>query len=436
MAKKNHVGLPERIAIVGGLRTPFCKAGGSLKKVKADELGAMVTRELLKASPISEDQIDEVIFGCVSQPADAANIARIVALKAGLPAHIPAYTVHRNCASGMEAITTATNKILAGKADIILVGGTESMSNIPLMYNEKAVSWFTKMMSAKGMFAKAKAIGSFKPSMLDPVIGIKLGLTDPVCGLNMGETAEVLASEFGISREDQDSFALLSHQRAAAAQQAGLFQAETVHVFGGDYDTVVHKDDSIRPKQSLEALGRLRPYFKKVGGTVTAGNACPITDGAAAMFVMKESKAKELGLTPLGYLCDYEYAGLDGSRMGLGPVYATSKLLSKSGHSLDVFDRIEINEAFAAQVLACGAAFESNTFAKKYLNRTKKLGIMHMAKTNVNGGAIALGHPVGTTGARLVLTNLLELRRQGLNTGLSTLCIGGGQGAALWLEVN
>ena len=394
--------MKERIAIVDGLRTPFAKAGGPLARMSADDLGTVAVRELMARCPVDPNDLDELIMGNVAQPGDAANIARVIALKAGLRQDMPAYTVHRNCASGMEAITTAANKILAGEADVICCGGTESMSNLPLMYNRRAVGWFMRLAKARTVGAKVGAFaGTPVGALMDPIIGVKIGLTDPVCGLNMGQTAEVLAREFTVTREEQDAFALQSHQRACAAQESGALGDEIIPIpVGPDYKTVMEADDGPRPQQSMQALAKLKPVFDRVAGTVTAGNACPLTDGAVAMLVMTESTAKERGLEPLGYLSAYSYAALDGSRMGLGPVYATAKLLAKTHTDLASYDRIELNEAFAAQILACGRAFESEAFARKYLDRTNAIGSFDYDKVNVNGGAIALGHPVGATGAQ------------------------------------
>ncbi|MEK6557055.1 MAG: thiolase family protein [Candidatus Margulisiibacteriota bacterium] len=426
-----------RIAIIDGVRTPFCKAGVELKNISADDLGAYAVKEVLMRSSLEPGQIDELVFGNVAQPANAANVARVIALKAGLAKEMPAVTVHRNCASGMEAVTTAANKILAGEADILIAGGTESMSNIPLLFNRDMTALFARLMRAKTPFQKMMALLSFRPSFLSPIIGIQEGLTDPISGLNMGATAEVLAREFQLSRLEQDEFALASHLKAVRAMEKGIFAEEIVPVpIPPDFKAVQRHDGGPRAEQTLAALQKLKPYFDRKNGTVTVGNACPVSDGAAALIVMSEAKAKELGLTPLGYLREYAYAGLDPHRMGLGPVYATAKLLAKTHLMMKDFELIELNEAFAAQALACERAFASDEFAKTYLGLSKAVGALDMNIVNVNGGAIALGHPVGATGARLILTLLRELRRRGLQTGLATLCIGGGQGAALALEVN
>ena len=425
----------ERIAIIDGLRSPFCKAGGSLAAWKADDLGAVIARELLDRSPIDREELDEVIIGNVAQPAHCANIARILALKAGVPNSIPALTVHRNCASGMESVTTASERLLSGRANFILAGGTESMSHIPLLYGAKMTALFAKLMRAKTLSQKLKIVSTFRPSFLKPIIGIQLGLTDPYCGLNMGETAEIISREFQIDRKSQDAYALESHQRAIKAQQEGFFEGELCAIGKPPHYQSVDHDEGPMADQSMERLEKLKPYFNRISGTVTVGNACPVTDGACMLLLSTESTAKERGLDVLGYLKDWEYAGLDGARMGLGPAYATGKYLNRTGESFNAFERVEINEAFAAQVLANAEAWKSEAFAKEHLNRDKALGELPLEITNVNGGAIALGHPVGTTGSRLILTLLRELRSSGKQRGLATLCIGGGQGAALDLEV-
>jgi len=425
----------ERLAIINGVRTPFAKAGTSLKGYSADNLGAIAVREILSAVSIDPRIIDEVIIGNVAQPANAANIARVIALKAGIDQSVPAYTVHRNCASGMEALSTAANKIFSGEAEIIVAGGTESMSNIPLLYGKKMTAFFEQMMKAKSLSQKLSVLSSFRLSFLKPVIGVMEGLTDPVCGLIMGLTAENVARDFNISREEQDRFALESHQKAADAIKSGWLAEEIVPVpLPPNMDSIMEHDNGPREDQSMEALQKLKPYFIKGTGSVTVGNACPLTDGAAAMVVMSESKAKELKLTPLGYIKDYAYAGLDPSRMGLGPVYAAAKVFQKSGLKMTDMELVEINEAFAAQVIGCLEAFKSKEYAKKHLGLESAVGEINPEILNVNGGAIALGHPVGTTGMRLVLTMLKELKRRKLRRGLATLCIGGGQGGAFILE--
>lgn len=423
----------ERIAIISGFRSAMGKAGGSLKDITADDLGARIVKEVLIRSTVDPNSIDEVVIGNVANPGYAANISRVIALKAGLPIKTPAYTVHRNCASGMESITSSAIKIWAGEADIIIAGGVESMSNIPLLYNKKMTNLFANLFRAKTIFAKLKAIFSFRLSFLKPIVGVEQGLTDPVSGMLMGNTAEVLAKEFSITRQEQDEFALKSHQKAQKAMEKGIFSEEIIPVFNAK-NIAVTEDEGVRKNQEIGGLAKLKPYFERNTGTVTVGNSSQLTDAAAAMILMKESKAKKLGLKVDGYLTDFAYAGLEPERMGLGPVYATSKLFDKTKLSLKDIDLIEINEAFAAQVLACLKAFESKEFAKKYLHKNAALGKIKENILNVNGGAIALGHPVGMTGSRLVIHILKELKRRKKHRGLATLCVGGGQGAALILE--
>ncbi len=421
--------MSSRLAIVDGTRTPFCKAGGKLKSVQADDLGAFAVKELLARTGFPAGEIDEMIFGNVAQPIHAANIARVIALKAGLPVDLPAYTVHRNCASGMQAFTSATG--------VAVVGGTESMSNIPLLYGSHMTELFYHLNRAKTLAQKLKGLAAFRLRFLKPVIGLEQGLTDPVCGLIMGLTAERLSRDFQITREQQDEYALESHHRATRAIEAGRLAEEIIPIpISPKYTEIQQVDEGPRPKQSMEDLQKLKPYFDRKTGTVTVGNSSQITDGAVAALVMPEEKAKALGLQPLGYLHSHAYAALAGDRMGLGPVYATAKLFDKTGFSLDDFDLIELNEAFAAQVLACDRAFSSHEFARIHLGRDQALGGLDPEKMNVNGGAIALGHPVGATGARLIVTLLKELRRRKLHRGLATLCVGGGQGAAFALEVD
>ena len=425
-----------RLVIVDGVRTPFCKMGTDLAALSADELGRIATQALLTRTGLDPALIDEVIFGCVGQPADAANVARVIALRAGIPEHVPAITVHRNCASGLESLTQAYEKMTAGRGSIFLVGGTESMSNYPLLYTKTAAEKLAKLSRAKSFVEKVSALTAFRPADFKPRITLQLGLTDPVCGMNMGDTAELLARESGLSREEQDAFALESHQRAAAAK--AKLAEEICPVFptlaSGKSTKPIVADNGVRESQTMEALAKLRPVFDRHHGTVTAGNASQITDGAVALLVMTEERAAELGFTPLGALLGYAYAGCDPTRMGLGPAYAIAKAEEKTGLAVNAADLIEINEAFAAQTLAVLKCCESEQFAKKMLGRSSPVGEIRRDRLNVNGGAIALGHPVGATGARLVLASLKELKRQNLKRALVSVCVGGGQGAAIWLE--
>jgi acetyl-CoA C-acetyltransferase/acetyl-CoA acyltransferase len=419
------------IAILEGVRTPFAKAFGALASVPAQELGRVASVEVLRRAGLRADQIDQVVFGNVALPADAANIARVIALTAGVPQDRIAHTVQRNCASGLEAITTAAQLIQLGEAKTVLAGGVESMSRIPLLYNDAATERYLRLGKAKSAWQRFKALLAFRPGHFKPVAGVQLGLTDPVSGLIMGKTAELVARDFGITRLEQDQFALESHRRAVAAKKRGVFAEEITPVVVGAKE--LKEDVGPREGQTLEALAKFRPFFEE-NGTVTVGNSCPLTDGAAAVVVAPGEATRAEGRRPLGYLRAYAYAGCDPARMGLGPAYATAKLLDKTGLKMSDFDLVELNEAFAAVVLGNERAFVSDDFAREKLGRPTALGPLDQAKLNVNGGAIALGHPVGATGTRLVVTLLKELRRRGLRRGLATLCVGGGQGAAVFVE--
>ncbi len=422
------------IAVIAGARTPLSKAFTELQDVSAVELGRIALLGALTRAGVSAEEIDEVVMGNVSGPPDAANIARVIALKSGVPIDKIAHTVNRNCASGMESILAGWQAIASGRAKIVVAGGTESMSDVPLLWGSEAAAVWMRLARAKTISQRLKTLASFRPRHFKPVVGIELGLTDPVSGLNMGETAEVLAKEFGLSREQQDRFAMESHQKAEAAQVACFLSGEIAAVErpGGK---VIAKDNGPRSGQSMEQLAKLRPIFEK-DGTVTAGNSCPLTDGAASLVLTDPENCSRFAAGPLGYVTAYAIAGCAPSRMGLGPVYATAKLLKQTGLTLADFDLLEINEAFAAQVLACEKAFASRAFAEKELSMDAALGEIPPDRLNVHGGAIALGHPVGTTGTRMVLTLLRSLKAAGKHLGLATLCVGGGQGVAMVVQPN
>ena len=429
--------MQERIAIVSGLRTPMGKMGGKLAKIDADILGSYIVRELFTRFQDYGKSLDEVIIGNVSQPAHAANIARVVALRSNIPQSVPAYTVHRNCASGMEAITSASCKILAKKADIILAGGVESMSNIPLLFSKQFKNWLENLMKQKTTASKLQQLLKFRFGYLAPVIALKLGLTDPVCDLIMGNTAEILAQEFDISREAQDKFARDSHNKAEKAFANDVFSQEIIPIpYNSAKAELVYEDEGIRKGQNLPALAKLKPFFDRKNGTVTVGNSSQITDGAGAVILMSEKKAKDLAVQPLGYIKGFTYTGLEPRKMGLGPAYAISKLLEENKQSIADIDLWEINEAFAAQVLACLKALDSQKFAKDYLAMDKRVGAIDPKKLNINGGAIACGHPVGMSGTRIIINLLHSLKRLNKQTGIASLCIGGGQGGAVLLERN
>lgn len=440
------------VVIVEGVRTPFVKSDTKFKDIHPAELGRVAVHEVLERSGVNVNEIDEVIFGNTGNPPDAVNVSRVVALRAGIPLKTPAVTVHRNCASALESITTGFERIRAGTCDVVVAGGTENMSQLPLIMSRPFVKAFQKLMGARSTGAQLAALGSlFKADLKQilelmtsspmastphkPRISVMEGLTDPFVGINMGQTAEILAKEFSLSREEQDEFALKSHQKAVAAQASGRLAEEITPVFmPPNYKEYVAQDVGPRAEQTKEQLGKLKPFFDRKYGTITVGNACPITDGAAAVLLMSRKKAQEAGLKPIASIRSYAFAGLEPERMGLGPAYSTPIALKRAGLTLKDMGLVELNEAFAAQVMACMKALDSDTFAKNKLGLDKKVGAIDPAILNVNGGAIALGHPVGATGTRLVVTLMKEMKKRNVQFGLATLCIGGGQGGSIVLE--
>lgn len=425
-----------RIAIIDGVRTPYIKAWTDFEPINAVDLGRMVVREIMERTELDPQIIDEVIVGNVAQPVDAVNIARVIALYAGVPKHVPAYTVHRNCASGLQALSDGYEKIATGQAEVIVAAGVESMTHIPLMMPHRAVKIFNQLFRAKTLPEKIVTFMKFRPHHFYPVIGLEKGLTDPVSGLMMGGTAEAIAKEWHLSRKAQDEYALLSHQRASNATKEGRFREEIMPVtLPPAYEKTILEDNGIRHNQTMEALAKLKTIFDRSGyGTVTAGNSSQVTDGAAAVVLMSEEKAKSLGYKPLGYIRSYAYAGCDPGRMGMGPSVATPKALKRAGLRLKDIQLIEINEAFASVVLSNQKAWASEKYCTEVLGLSEPMGEMDLSITNVNGGAIALGHPVGSSGVRLVTTLLREMKRRNLQLGLATLCIGGGQGGAMVVE--
>lgn len=424
-----------RIAIIDGVRSPFTKFNTIQKDIKASDLAGYVIREVMERTGIDAKRIDHVIIGCGGPPADAPNIARTSALKAGIPESVPAYTVQRNCAAGMQALTEACMMIQMGHAKVAIAGGVESMSNIPLFFKKSFQNKMTDLSRVKSIWTKLKIAASFRPRDFTPVIGVALGLTDTYCGLNMGETAEVLAKKYGITRIQQDEFALRSHQRVTAAWEQDLYKDEVMTVFNpnGNPDIIL-EDNGHRTNQTMDALAKLKPYFDRQFGTVTPGNSSQLTDGAAAMVLMDEKYAIAEGYTPKAYVRSWGYAGNDPSTMGLGPAFATPIALDRAGLAMKDIQLIELNEAFAAQVIANEIAFSSKKFAQENLGRSEPIGEIDRDILNVNGGAIALGHPIGASGTRLVLTLTREMERRDCRYGLATLCVGGGQGAAMIIE--
>jgi len=421
----------KHLVIVDGLRSPFIKYNTLFKDLSAQKLGALVLKKLVEKFNLSVRDIDEIIVGNVAQPPEATNIARNIALFAGIDESVPAYSVQRNCASGIQSVAEAYYKLQVGEGDLFLAGGVESMSQIPFLFNRFAQNWFNDLFKARSSGQKLSALLRFRPSFFKPVIGLQLGLTDGFCGKNMGQVTEELARELSIGRQEQDQFALQSHLKAARAQKSGRLAREIVAIEVPETG-LVQRDNGIRENQTMEALQKLAPVFDRKNGTITAGNASQITDGAAMLLVMEEEKARIMGFQPLVRIKAFAFAALSPEKMGLGPAFAMRKLFSQTQLTMKDIDLFEINEAFAAQVLANLKLFDSATLAEKYLDG--RMGALDQEKLNVNGGAIAIGHPVGASGARLLLTLAKEIKERGVELGLASLCVGGGQGAAFLLK--
>lgn len=420
------------VYIVDGARTPFLKTRGRPGPYTASDLALQAGRELLLKQPFTPADLDEVVVGCMMPNAEEANIARVIALRLGCGKAVPAWTVQRNCASGLQALDSAYKDIASGRHNLVLAGGTESMSRAPLLFNDRMVNWLSGMWASKTFMSKLKHAAGFRPGYMAPVIALLKGLTDHTINLNMGQTAENLAYKFNISRRAMDEFALASHKKVAAAQDAHYFK-EIVPTFSnqGDYTLL---DDGVRRDSTLEKLASLKPFFDKKFGNVTAGNSSQVTDGAALLLLASEDAVRKWQLPVLAKIVDVVWAGVDPAEMGLGPVNASGNLLLKQKLSLENIDYWEINEAFAAQVLACLAAFESDAYCRENLGLNMPLGTIDVSKLNVDGGAIALGHPVGASGARIVLRLAHILKRNNALRGMATICIGGGQGGAMLIE--
>ncbi|GLT23549.1 acetyl-CoA acetyltransferase [Zoogloea oryzae] len=420
------------IYIIDGARTPFLKARNAPGPFAASDLATAAGSALLARQRFAPDQLDEVILGCAAPSPDEVNIGRVVALRMGCGIDVPGWTVMRNCASGMQAIDSAIANIERGRAQLVLAGGVDALSRAPLLYSDPMVRWFAGWMGARSLGEKLAMIRRFKLGYLAPVIGIMKGLTDPIAGQLMGQTAENLAFEFGITRDDMDAFAVESHRRVAAAQDAGHF-GEIVPLVDKD-GTVYAQDDGLRRDASMAGLAKLKPFFDKKYGRVTPANSSQITDGAAWLILASEDAVQQHGLTPIGRIVDTEWAGLEPERMGLGPVHAASPILTRNGLGRDDIDLWEINEAFAAQVIACLKAWQNDEYCRMRLGLPGALGAIDPARLNVDGGAVALGHPVGASGARIVLHLLHALRRTGGKRGIASICIGGGLGGAMLVE--
>ena len=421
-----------RVFVVDGARTPFLKAKTGPGPFTGSDLAVNAGRPLLLRQPFEPDAFDEVIVGAALPSADEANIARVVSLRLGCGEKVPAWTVMRNCASGLQALDSAAVNILAGRSELVLAGGTDAMSHAPLLFGPAMVTWLAQWYAAKNAGAKAALALRFRPSYLAPVIAILRGLTDPVVKISMGSTAEIVAKRFGITRQMMDEYAVESHRRLAFAQDNGSM-TEIEPMYGPD-GTVYAADDGLRRDSSVEKLAKLKPVFDRTYGNVTAGNSSQVTDGAAMLVLASEDAVEEHGLEPLGRIVDTHWGALDPAEMGLGPVHAITPLLVRHRLTWDDVDAVEVNEAFAAQVLGCLAAWESDAYCREHFGLPRAFGKLDRAKLNVDGGAIALGHPIGASGARVLLHVLKVLERTGGKRGVASLCIGGGQGGAMLVE--
>ena len=423
----------EPIYLVDGARTPFLKARNRPGPFAASDLATAAGRALLLRQPFAPTDLDEVILGCAAPSPDEVNIGRVVALRMGCGQKVPGWTVMRNCASGMQAIDSAIAQIRTGRSDLVLAGGVDALSRAPLLFGDAMVLWLANWYAAKSVGQRAALLATFRPAYLAPVIGLMKGLTDPIVGLLMGQTAENLAYRFGITRAQMDAYAAQSHARVLAAQRQGRFAREVVPLY--DPAGRLHAaDDGVREDSTPENLAKLRPFFDRKYGNVTAGNSSQVTDGAAWVVVASERAVEKHKLVPRGRIVDSQWAGLDPAQMGLGPVHAATPILQRHGLGLNDLDAWEINEAFAAQVIACLRAWESDDYCRTELGLESAMGTLDTEKLNVDGGAIALGHPVGASGARIALHVLEALERTGGRRGMAAICIGGGLGGAMLVE--
>ncbi|MFK8029680.1 MAG: acetyl-CoA C-acetyltransferase [Gammaproteobacteria bacterium] len=421
------------IYIVDGSRTPFLRAAGRPNAFSASDLAVSASRPLLARQPFEATEIDEVILGCAMPSPDEANIGRILALRLGCGHDVPGYTVMRNCASAMQALDSAAKEISLGRANLVLAGGTEAMSRAPLIYNESAVNWFADTARARSLWAKASAMRKLPlKAFMNPVISLIRGLNDSTINVNMGQTCEIVAHRFSISRKEMDEYAVRSHIRLAAAfDEKRMTEIQPVYSPDGD---VFDEDTGLRRDSSMEKLAKLKPVFDRKYGIVTPGNSSQITDGAAMLVLASEAAVERYNLKPRGVLVDAQWAALDPAEMGLGPVHASTPILKRHNLELDDIDVLEINEAFAGQVLGCVKAWEDDEYCRDHLNADGALGSVDPNRLNVDGGAVSIGHPVGASGSRIVLHALNALEQRDERRALASLCIGGGQGGAMLIE--
>ncbi|MFO1107824.1 MAG: acetyl-CoA C-acetyltransferase [Bradyrhizobium sp.] len=422
------------VFIIDGSRTPFIKARSGPGPFTPVDLAVQCGRPLLARQPFAPTAFDQVILGCVNVIADEMNPARVAALRLGMGEKMVAFTVQINCGSGMQSIDTGYRYIREGVSDLILAGGAEALSHAPLVWPQAGVRWFAGLAGARGLGAKIMAALKVKPSYLKPIIGLERGLTDPITELNMGQTAEVVGQLFDITREQSDAYAAESHKRLAHAQSEGYLKGELEIAFSRDGKFYDH-DDGVRPDSTPESLAKLKPVFERPWGQVTAGNSSQITDGASWVILASEEAVVKHSLTPKAAIIDSQWSALDPSIMGLGPVLSATALLRRNELSLQDVETWELNEAFATQVLGCLAAWNDAKFCKEVLGLEGPAGEIDRAKLNVDGGAISLGHPVGTSGNRIVLHLVNAMKRLGTRRGIATECIGGGQGGAMLIEM-
>lgn len=420
------------VYIVDGNRTPFLKVKGKPGPFSAADLAVQAGRALLARQPFAPSAFDEVIIGCVMPGPDEVNVARVIALRLGCGKHVPAWTVQRNCASGMQALDSAADDIANGRSNLVLAGGVESMSHAPVLFNHDMVGWLADLNAAKSFVAKLGVFSKLRPKHLAPVIGLLRGLTDHTVGLSMGQTAEILAQRFNVTREEMDQYALESHQRLAQAQDSGnLEEIETIYDAAGNHYSA---DDGLRRDTDMARLAKLKPVFDRPFGKVTAGNSAQVTDGAALLILASEDAVKKYHLKVLGRIVDSQWAGVEPSQMGLGPAHAMAPLLKRQQLTVADVDYWEINEAFATQVMACVRAWQDVGYCRTELGFDAAIGEIPRERLNVDGGGVSIGHPVGASGARIVLHLLNVLKHNNAKRGIASLCIGGGQGGAMLLE--
>jgi acetyl-CoA acyltransferase len=427
------VGNGRRVAVVAGCRTPFCRSGTALKDVRAVDLARAVARELIERTNLDGPEVDAVIFGQVVSSALVPNVAREVSLLPQFPKEIPAYSLNRACASSGQAVANAHDEIASGLADVVLAGGVESLSDIPILASRRLADILVEASKAKSLAARVRAFSRIRPRDLVPV---SPAIAEPSTGETMGQSAEKMAKENHISRPAQDRWALRSHRLAAQGTDDHRLTAEIMPWLPARAgQAVLTQDNGIRRDTSLEQMAKLKPVFDRRYGSLTAGNSSPLTDGGSAVLMMTEERAKALGYQPLGYLRSYVYAAVDpGEQLLQGPAYAAPAALDAAGVKLSDIDLVEMHEAFAAQILSNMKAFASPKFAREELGRDVPMGQIDLDRFNVTGGSIAIGHPFGATGARVVMQLLYELRRRGQNLGLLTVCAAGGVGLAMVVE--